>query len=406
MSVTGIICEYNPFHEGHKYHIQKARERTGASAVVVVMNGDFVQRGAPAIIDKYTRARMALSEGADLVFELPVRYGLSSAEDFAYGGILALESLGFVDSYCFGCESGDVEALGCAAGVLAEESDVFRRSLSAALRSGKSYPAAREQALREQMESEGTWDKMPDLTAPNNILGLEYIRAAIDLHSSMVPVAVKRQGMGYHEREDAEGSGFLSATAVRERIRKGNFDGIPEKAERILRQADIYLGAEDFWMACSYAIRSRWENLEDIKDISAELAARFRKCWYEAVSFDDFVNRCKTKNITMSRIRRCVFQTLVGIEKCKKREKVLPYIRLLGMRQGAAKHLKLPGDTVVVGRLAKDKKKLGRDAREKLEQDILASDLYRNAYLSRGGQVMPEEYRHSVMIVDDGDEPI
>ena len=105
MAVAGIICEYNPFHEGHKYMIRKVREKTGADTVVAVMNGDFVQRGAPAVVDKYTRARMALLEGVDLVFELPVRFGISSAQDFAYGGILALESLSFVDFFCFGSES-------------------------------------------------------------------------------------------------------------------------------------------------------------------------------------------------------------------------------------------------------------------------------------------------------------
>lgn len=401
MSVTGIICEYNPFHEGHKYHIQKARELTGASAVVAVMNGDFVQRGAPAVTDKYTRTRMALSEGADMVFELPVRYGISSAEDFAYGGILALESLGFVDSYCFGCENGDAGALAYAVAAMKKESGEFQKSFAAARRSGMSYPAARESALREQMEASGKWEQMPDLSAPNNILGIEYIRAAERLHSVMKPVALRRQGMGYHDGADTCEKGFLSATAVRERMREGRFEGLPEEACRILQQADICLSEENFWTACSYAIRCRWERLEEIKDISAEIAGRFRKCWYEAKSLDDFVHRCKTKHITMSRIRRCVFQTLLGVEKSGERETMFPYIRLLGMRQGAAEYLKLEGGTVLLGRLAKDKKRLDGDAQAKLEQDIRASDLYRSVMMSLGGRALPDEYKRPVIIADD-----
>lgn len=393
MSAAGIICEYNPFHEGHKYHIQKARELTGADVVVAIMNGDFTQRGEPAIVDKYTRASMALDGGADLVFELPVRYGISSAEDFAYGGILALESLSFVDSYCFGSESGDVGALKRAGKLLAEENDEFRKSLAALLRSGLSYPAARERALREQME--GGEDGMPDLAAPNDILGIEYIKAADRLRSAMKPVVVKRMGMGYH---DTEGQGFSSATAIRERIREGKFDGVSRTAEIQLKEAGYMLEAENFWNVCSYAIRNRWEDLERIKDVSEEIAGRFRRSWYQAVSLEDFVNRCKTKHVTTARIRRCVFQVLLGVEKCEEREISFPYIRLLGMRKGAAGYLKGISGTVLLGRLARDRTGLDEEAGVKLEQDIRASDLYRSVAMSVSGAILPDEYKHPVIV--------
>lgn len=395
MSAIGIICEYNPFHEGHRYHMQKARELTGADTVVVIMNGNFMQRGEPAIVDKYTRAAMALDGGADLVFELPVRYGISSAEDFAYGGILALESLSFVDSYCFGSESGDVGALRRLGEFLAKESDEFRKSLAELLRSGLPYPAARERALREQME----WGKseMPDMTAPNDILGIEYIKAAKQLHSAMEPVAVKRLGMGYH---DTDGQGFSSATAIREHIREGKFDGVSRTAETRLKAAGYMLGAENFWNVCSYAIRNCWEDLECIKDVSEEIAGRFRRSWYQAVSLEDFVNRCKTKHVTTARIRRCVFQVLLGVEKSEEREKPLPYIRLLGMRKGAAGYLKQINGTVLLGRLARDKTGLDKEAGVKLEQDIRASDLYRSVAMSVSGTVLPDEYKHPVIVIE------
>lgn len=413
MSVAGIICEYNPFHEGHKYQIRKTRELTGADTVVAVMNGDFVQRGEPAIVDKYTRARMALQEGADLVFELPVRYGISSAQDFAYGGILALESLSFVDFYSFGSECGDLHALTQAGRFFAEESrrgDGYDAALAQFMREGLPYPAAREKAFWQCFEGgdlsayRAGENAGSSLFTPNNILGMEYIKAAEQLRSRMKPVTVRRLGMGYHEAGDRRASGraleqtgFLSATAVREHMRKGQWDGIPPAAEKLLREADVYLAPEDFWTACAYAIRLRWERLEQIKDISADLAGRFRSCLDQAVSFEDFVMKCKTKNVTMTRVRRCLFQVLLGVEKTAEREKQLPYIRLLGMRKEAAAHLKRVSDTVILARLSADASRLDDDARAKLSQDLLASDIYRSVAMAAGGHYIADEYKRPLI---------
>lgn len=414
MSVAGIICEYNPFHEGHKYHIRRTRELTGADTVVAVMNGDFVQRGEPAIVDKYTRAAMALAEGADLVFELPVRYGISSAEDFAYGGILALESLSFVDYYCFGSECGDLDALKQAGRFFAREAHDekgFSSSLAQALKEGLSYPAARERAFWEHFQGdgleayragEGSSAGSSPLFAPNNILGIEYIKAAEQLHSRMEAVTVPRLGMGYHDTEQplAGGQaeeGFRSAAAIRENMRTGQWSGIPAEAMAFLRDAGCCLASEDFWTACAYAIRLRWGQLEQMKDVSDEIANRFRASLDQAVSLEDFVNRCKTKNITMSRIRRCVFQVLLGVGKEAERERYLPYIRLLAMRGKAAVHLKQVQDTVILARLSRDKDRLQADSRDKLEQDILASDIYRNVAMSVSGKQIPDEYKRPLI---------
>lgn len=416
MPAAGIVCEYNPFHEGHKYLIRRAKELTGADVVTVVMNGDFVQRGAPAVCDKYTRARMALLEGADLVFELPVRYGISSAEDFAYGGILALDSLSFVDSYCFGSECGDTDVLRQAGRFFAgTSSDLtqYEAALAQSLKTGMTYPAAREKAFWECFQGgvprpDGA--ALPDgrepfygaphradLFAPNNILGMEYIKAAESLNSRMEPVAVRRIGMGYHDSGRECERGFLSATAIRENMEEGDFSGIPSAAKEALLDAGYLLDAEHFWTACAYAIRSRWEELERFKDVSADIASRFRSCLYEAVSFDDFVTRCKTKNVTMSRIRRCVFQVLLGVEKTAEREKSLPYIRLLGMRKEAAVYLKQVRDTVVLGRLSRDMEQLGEDARRVLEQDLRASDIYRGTAMAVSGKRTPDEYKRRMV---------
>ncbi len=419
MSVVGIVCEYNPFHEGHKYHIQKAREYTGADVVAAVMNGNFVQRGEPAVADKYTRARMAMQGGADLVFELPVRYGVSSAEDFAYGGILALHSLSFVDHYCFGCEGGDAEAFRQAGDFFAEEPEEYRSVLTTLLREGMSYPAAREQAFcryfpdwqRERTASEeapadgAAVSKESGYPAaglcrePNNILGIEYAKAAKRLQSSMEPTPVRRVGMGYHDTGAPAGEVFLSATAIRENIKRGDFTGISGEAKEILAQMPYFPNVEDFWGMCSYAIREKWDRLETVKDISGDLAARFRESWYDAVSFADFVGRCKTKNITMARIKRCMFQLLLGVEKPEGRETKLPYLRLLGMKREAAGYLKACTGTVILARLSKDRERLGEAAKEYLEQDIRAADLYRSVVMARSGVCLPDEYRRPVILV-------
>lgn len=398
MGAAGIICEYNPFHEGHKYHIERVRELTGADTVVALMNGDFVQRGEPAVVDKYVRARMALLEGADMVFELPVRYGLSSAEDFAYGGILALHSLSFVDFFCFGSEGAPRQALEEAGNFFAWESPEYQRLLGGFLREGMSFPAARERAFAECTDMEESERKV--LFTPNNILALEYIKTAKRLKTPMRPAVIERRGMGYHEVEKREGeTGFLSATAIRQRVVKGELCGMPPEALEEFKKACYYVQLENFWQICSYAIRNKWDELERIKDVSEELANAFRKNWYEAVSLEDFVNRCKTKNITMSRVKRCVFQTLLDIEKTEEREKNLPYIRLLGMRKEAAVYLGQVKETTVVGRLAKDMGQLPKQAAKKLEQDIRASDIYRSVVMGASGRALPEEYKRPVIII-------
>lgn len=400
MSAAGIICEYNPFHEGHQFHIQQVREKTGADTVVALLNGNFVQRGEPAIVDKYIRTRMALEGGADMVFELPVRYGLSSAEDFARGGILALDTLSFIDFYCFGSEGVLQEKLVQAGHDLAEEPEHYKKQLGHYLREGYSFPAARERAYSDCAEL--TEEERGQLFMPNNTLGIEYIKAALRMGSSMKPVVIRRQGMGYHEElcGQQEGQGFLSATAVRGQIRKGNFVGLTEGAVELLKKAPCFLCSGDFWQMCSFAIRDRWDRLEDIKDLSDELANTFRKNWYEAVSLDDFVNRCKTKNITMARVKRCVFQTLLGIKKESCSEESLPYIRLLGMRRRAATNLKSVKKTKVLGRLARDMEELDDRGRNKLLQDIKAADLYRTVTMAVSGQRLPEEFRRQVILVD------
>ncbi len=209
MEAVGIIAEYNPFHNGHKFHIEKSLEVTGADIAVIIMSGNFVQRGGPAIVNKYIRTKMALAEGAHIVFELPAYYSLSSARDFAYGAVSILNELPFVTSLCFGSECGSIRELLPFAELFANEPTEFRNALQNYLRNGCSFPSAREQAAKRVLNHDGS----SPLSEPNNSLGIEYITTLIQLHSKIKPYTIPRQKTGHHDMAAADG--FASATAIR-----------------------------------------------------------------------------------------------------------------------------------------------------------------------------------------------
>ena len=213
MRTAGIIAEYNPFHRGHEYQIQYTKEKFGADYVIIAMSGDYVQRGTPALLAKHARANMALRCGADLVLELPVSVCTASAEAFAMGGVSLLDGLGVVDLLCFGSESGEISALKELAEILVEEPKKYKTLLRNFLSQGLSFPAARSQALTEYFKNprnfsgddfDGVLTPLFNevtriLNTPNNILGIEYCKALLRLGSSIRPVTVRREGMGYHD---------------------------------------------------------------------------------------------------------------------------------------------------------------------------------------------------------------
>ena len=213
MRTAGIIAEYNPFHRGHEYQIQYTKEKLGADYVIIAMSGDYVQRGTPALLAKHARADMALRCGADLVLELPVSVCTASAEAFAMGGVSLLDGLGVVDLLCFGSESGEISALKELAEILVEEPEKYKTLLRNFLSQGLSFPVARSQALTEYFKNprnfsgddfDGVLTPLFNevtriLNTPNNILGIEYCKALLRLGSSIRPVTVRREGMGYHD---------------------------------------------------------------------------------------------------------------------------------------------------------------------------------------------------------------
>ncbi len=372
-NVVGIIGEYNPFHEGHSYQIRKAKELTGAKYAVVIMNGDFVQRGEPAVYDKYTRTTRVLEGGADLIFELPVRFGLSSAGDFSLGGVLALEGLGFVTHLCFGSECGDLAPLTEAAHSLAKETAEFRETLGDFLRRGLSFPDARARALTR------TTGIDPGLLAqPNNILGIEYCLAIEKTHSSLIPLTIRRRGQDYLESAE-EPDVFPSSTALR---------------RKIYTEDTPCLRLEDFDRSVGYALLHD-RDLSQYKDISADLAARIRDRLPDYHGITDFVSACQTRAFTESRIRRGLFQCLLGIRETFA---AMPYLRFLGGKKEACCLLRHTNLTIL-SRLAADMTTLSDRDRELLAMDILASELYRQTFCIKYGGTLANEYQHSPVII-------
>lgn len=378
MNVVGIIAEYNPFHEGHAYQIQKAKEQCGAEFAVVVMNGDFVQRGEPAIFDKYTRTKEALLGGADLIFELPVRFGLSSAGDFAMGGVLALNALPFITHLCFGTETGDLTPLLQAATFLCDEPDSYRTRVKHFVKQGILYPKARSLALAaESGLPTQTWD------SPNNILGLEYCVALQKLHSKIKPFTIRREGQGYHDNDTPALSDFPSATFLREKIRKAG-----EKEN---------LSLSDFSSLIGYSLLTA-KDLCRIKDITPDLSDRIRNELPKYREINEFVKTIKNPSLTTGRIKRSFFQCLFDIEK---EEPVMPYLRVLGMKKEASSLLsqKENASCQILTKLAFDVPKMDDTAKKLFAKDLLASDLYRQVFCHKYNQTLPNEYQHSPMVL-------
>lgn len=378
MNVVGIIAEYNPFHEGHAYQIQKAKEQCGAEFAVVVMNGDFVQRGEPAIFDKYTRTKEALLGGADLIFELPVRFGLSSAGDFAMGGVLALNALPFVTHLCFGTETGDLTPLLQAATFLCDEPDSYRTRVKHFVKQGILYPKARSLALAAEsgLPTE-TWD------SPNNILGLEYCVALQKLHSKIKPFTIRREGQGYHDNDTPALSDFPSATFLRKKIRKAG-----EKEN---------LSLSDFSSLIGYSLLTA-KDLCRIKDITPDLSDRIRNELPKYREINEFVKTIKNPSLTTGRIKRSFFQCLFDIEK---EEPVMPYLRVLGMKKEASSLLsqKENASCQILTKFAFDVPKMDDTAKKLFAKDLLASDLYRQVFCHKYNQTLPNEYQHSPIVL-------
>ena len=433
MKAVGLVTEYNPFHNGHLYHLNKAMELTGADISVAVMSGDFVQRGEPAVLDKYTRTSMALNSGVNLVVELPVNYAVSSAESFAAGALKVLDYIK-ADSIAFGSESGDIERLSKLAHILCDNEDTLYKEISKYTANGISYAAARQKVVEKLTDK----DTAEMLTSSNNILAVEYLKAIIKNNYAIKPYTVQRQGDSYNDTDIR--SEYASATALRENLKNGmnkcidsdcaagytidtimeenndiNNDKnniinniinniniseyIPVKAGLILSSNTNYIYPDDITealftrlldilFASNYDKNVFIENVMQYPDVSKEIAGRLYKSAMDmitrtvpqrseskdnwAFSFGSLCEHIKTKEVPLSRIKRALVRITLGLDK-KHMEKYAnePYIRVLGFDKKGQEYLSYIRKTVEVPLITKT-----ADYKEILLDDIHAANIY------------------------------
>ncbi len=356
MKVCGIVAEYNPLHNGHVYQLKYVRDVLGADFIIVCISGDFVQRGEPAVVDKYIRARMALLAGADLVVEMPVQNACGSAEFFASGGVSVLDSLGVVDYLCFGAEdeSADLGHFMNIASLLNEESSSFRDELKKAAAEGLTFALARERALKKSALEVLDTEKAGLLSSPNNILGVEYCKSLLKRKSSIVPVPLHRIGAGYHS-ESLDQSGFSSASAIRKLLYKASpgaesseeIDGlfaelcthIPEQCavllcERFGRNQLMFSEDFDQVLFCQL-LKEDIPGIFEYQDVTEELGRRILKLRNEYRGFEQFAGLVKSRNYTLTRVRRALLHILLGIRNADVHHDAA-FCRVLGFRKGSA----------------------------------------------------------------------
>lgn len=348
MKIAGVIAEFNPFHNGHQYFLEEVRRQSGADYIVALMSGDFVQRGTPAIFSKYIRAEMALAGGADLVCELPLIAACSSAERFARGGAAVLENLGCVDELWFGSECGNLDILRRFSDLFSQEPESFREVLKAELKKGHPYPAARARAasacLAASEASSDTDALSSALSEPNNILGMEYIRALTRIGSGIRPCTLKRRGSAYADPELNKEMSYSSAAAIRKLLlSKSDTDPallknqIPKSVYSILQknpESCPPITEDDFSDMLIYQLlRESPESLTSYLDVSYDLARRICNLRGSFTSFSQFADLVKTRNLTRTAVNRALLHILLGL-RCEEQSDFsdLSGVHLLGFR--------------------------------------------------------------------------
>jgi len=330
MKILGLITEYNPFHNGHLYHLNASKEITGATHTIAVMSGNFLQRGEPAIVHKWERAKMAVKSGVDLIIEIPTSYACSTAELFAYGSISLLNKLGAVNCISFGSEIGNIDLLLKIVDVLSSSSPEFEEILKEHVNLGSTFPVARSIALVKYFkEIKGYTEENLNLISeivknPNNILGIEYLKAIKELKSSIIPYTITRKSAHYHSK-DINHSSIASATAIREHLfnNKSITDlspVLPSTTFNILSSsiegniAPIF--STDFQQSILSILRR--SNLEDIKnvfDVVEGLENRIFQCSNKVNTLPELYNCIKSKRYTSTRIQRILMHILLNINK-------------------------------------------------------------------------------------------
>ncbi|HEX3028886.1 MAG TPA: nucleotidyltransferase [Clostridia bacterium] len=415
MKVLGLVVEYNPFHNGHLYHLAKSKEKAGADHVVCVMSGNYVQRGEAAIANKWARARIALLCGADLVIELPVVYAMSSAEYFAYGAVSILDSLNIVDCISFGSESGRIDELSYIADILITEPESYKNSLKESLNKGLSYPASREKAIKHFGKSRHE-DYSSYLSSSNNILGIEYLKALKKLNSKIQPITIERIVNSYNSNE-LTGS-ISSASAIRRHMQdtsrttlSGLSEALPEPCISVLEEEFASGRGPVFSDAYESIILSclRKMTLSEIRElpyVSEGMENRIKKAAEDSGTLSGLIERTSTKRYPQTRIQRALFSILTGL-KANELETFTnaggaQYIKVLGFNSKGRNLLAMANKKAILPIIVKTadfKNSCNPLVKRMLEIESSATDIYVLGYQNPEFRKAGQEFTQNIVRV-------
>ncbi len=388
--ILGIVSEYNPFHNGHVHHLKVSKQLTKTDFSIAVMSGNFVQRGDTSLVDKWTKAEMAIRAGVDLVIELPTVYAISSAENFADGAVKILNSLGIVDYISFGSEIGEITPLNDVANILYKEPKEFSALISAQIKSGLSYPKAREIALSQFFGSSRKYTEI--ISNPNNILGVEYLKALKRHKSNITPLTIKRDYGDYNSKK--EKNGIASATAIRTMIKnkKNVHYVVPfetyELLDECIKNGKIVPDLSVFEKEIIYALRKMTlSEIANLPDVSEGLENKIKFSANNYNNLNDLITNIKSKRYTQSRIQRILLYALLNISQKDiiSSKKTIPYIRVLGFNKHGKRIISAiassnPKLQIIVSVKKFMESSTNNALRNMISKDILATNIYTLGY--------------------------
>lgn len=380
MNLTGIITEYNPFHHGHLHHLKSAKKDTSCDGVICIMSGNFMQRGTPALLDKWSRAEIAVKNGVDLVIELPLIYSISSAEGFAHGACKILNQTSVVKNLYFGSEAGETSTLSKIAETLAYEPENFKLYLKRHLDKGIPYHSARSLALQDVLKDSNIKDIISN---SNNILGIEYIKSLIKLNSDISPKTLQRVGSNYND--DKISSSYSSATSIRKLLKESGDlnslkDFLPEHTFNylcMLKNNDYNFTFEDsIFNYLKYKLLTEGEKINNILDVSEGIDNKILKEITNSNNINELILNTKSKRYTYSRISRILLSFFIGLENYNIKDidtNYEDYIRPLAFNDNGRKiikEIKKKNNIEIITKLPQ------KIENKKLELDILGTKAY------------------------------
>lgn len=392
-NVVGIVGEYNPFHNGHRFHLEESKRILHSDYSVAIISGNFVQRGNVSIIDKWSKAEMALNNGIDLVIELPTIYSISSAENFANGAIKTLNALDVVDYVSFGSELGNLDTLNIFAEIFTKQPSEFISLLNHELSKGLSFPKARENAAVMYLNDIRKYSNV--LSSPNNILGIEYLKALKKSRSHIKPLTIKRESVDYNDITIK--NNYASSTAIREMLINNKLSKLPylmpKGTYRVFyncyQKGHIIKDISTFEREIIYTLRKmNLSEIANLPDVSEGLEHNIKKAANSCNTLKEFMNIIKTKRYTSTRIQRILVYALLGITKKDMKDSIknIPYIRVLGFNSKGKQLLSIISNTNknldIITSVKKylDHGNPSRYSKRMLDIDINATNVYTLGY--------------------------